>query len=322
LRVAILGFDHCLASATTGLIDVFRTANALAKSEVIQWRIVSTGGRDFTTSSGLCIPGKRPAFRPSDWLVLPGLDHANVDDLLLRLRRLDHVTDQVKRVARLGGQVASCCSSAFFLANAGLLAGRSITTSWWLAGELARRHPDIDVHADKLLVEDGPILTAGAVTAYFDLALRLVELAATTELRAQCAKVMLLDVARSSQAAYAMPVVAANRRSLLITNADKWLTEHLNRSDLRLRELAQFCNISERTLLRRFREGLGTSPDQYLRQLRIERAKLLLESSELSVDEIASRCGYDDSTAFRKSFRSVTGLTTGRYRSRFSLMTA
>jgi transcriptional regulator GlxA family with amidase domain len=319
MKISLLAFDGVLASAATGLIDVFRMANGLAKQTVIDWRLVGISGGDVQTSSGLCLRVSKPSLRGDDWLVLPGLDHRSVEDLLLRLQQRTEVTAQIRRFMAAGTGVASICSSAFFLAEAGAIAGRRATVSWWLAAELARRYRDVQVESEHLLIHDGPVLTAGAMTAYFDLALHLVELAGGTALRSGCAKLLLLDTSRISQAPYAVRTLSAAVRPLLLDQAHQWLDAHLESPELALADLAHHCCVSQRTLLRRFHESLGMSPKGYLRLLRVERAKALIETSTISLNQVATRCGYGDAHAFCNAFRAVTSLTPTSYRQRFGL---
>lgn len=322
MKVTLLAFPNVLASAVTGLIDTFRLANRVAGDAVVDWRLVgpaSTAGT-ITTSCGLGLAARAATLRHDDWLVLPGLDHASVEDLVLRVQHARPVVRQVKRFLDHGSRVASACSSAFFLAEAGAISGRKATVSWWLAGELARRYPQVQVQADQLTVRDGPALTAGAVTAYHDLALELVEEAAGPELRSQVAKIMLLDPSRESQAPYAIRSVAAHGRPLVVDEAHRWLVEHLADPELSLTALADHCCVSPRTLLRRFRESHGRTPQEVLRELRIERACSLLESSTLAVEQIAFQCGYTHTAAFRTAFRAVRSMTPGSYRRRFALV--
>jgi transcriptional regulator GlxA family with amidase domain len=168
------------------------------------------------------------------------------------------------------------------------------------------------------LVEDGPITTSGGITSYLDLALRLVGRHCGDEVRQALARVMLLDAARPSQVPYISAALLAERRFGFMERVDAWMQEHLEQPfDASL--LAAHCSVSTRTLLRRIRKATDTSPLSYLQRLRIERAKALLETSNLPAEEIAKRCGYQDISAFRKLFKRITQLTPKHYRERFSL---
>jgi transcriptional regulator GlxA family with amidase domain len=149
--------------------------------------------------------------------------------------------------------------------------------------------------------------------------LYLVGLAGGTDLRAQCAKIMLVDPARNSQAPYAMQVAASSSRPAVVERAWEHLNQRLHDPSLTIDELASHCAVSQRTLLRRFQESLQQTPQSLLRQLRVERARNLLETTRLPADMVALRCGYNDAQAFADAFRRETSLTPTGYRGRFGL---
>jgi transcriptional regulator GlxA family with amidase domain len=326
VRVALFAFDGCMASGIAGPLDVFRTANTLAalRGPVLRPRfettVVSAGGRPVTTSAGLRIPTRVLRAGECDALIVCGIDHANVGDLLVRVER---ATAEVAALDRLTAAkplpaVASTCSGTFLLAEAGLLEGRRATTSWWLGSAFARRYPRVKLEGDALLVEDGPYTSSGGVTSFFDISLRLLERFGDADLAQTCARVMLLDPWRRSQAPYVARALLEEPRSGLIERAERWTNRNLERS-VSIEALAAHCAVSPRTLLRRFREETGMAPTAYVRTLRVERAKALLASTRLTLDEITARCGYEDTSAFRKLFKQKACMTPGQYRIRFAL---
>jgi transcriptional regulator GlxA family with amidase domain len=132
------------------------------------------------------------------------------------------------------------------------------------------------------------------------------------------ARVMLLDGQRMSQAPYISAALLAERRSAFMEQVDSWMQKHLEQP-FNTSVLAAHLSVSTRTLLRRVQKATGISPVPYLQYLRIERAKALLETSNLPTEEIAKRCGYQDAAAFRKLFKRTAQLTPKDYRERFSL---
>ncbi len=132
---------------------------------------------------------------------------------------------------------------------------------------------------------------------------------------------VLIDPDRNSQAPYLSLALAERPRHSLSEKAEHFLLKHLHR-DLAISELAQFCDTSERSLLRHFRQHHGASPLAHLQRLRVERAKALLETTLLSFEEIVERCGYSDASSFRKLFKRATSLTPADYRERFRLRAA
>ena len=322
MRIRVLLFDDCVGSIVAGLLDAFRAANRFAGERAIDAALVSARGGPVRASSGIAFDTLGGPIDPSDRLIVPGIDHGSVEELLLRLARADAAVERVRRHRAAGGRVGACCSGAFVLAEAGALEGREATTSWWLAGELASRFPGTRVHASRALVEDGPVLTAAAVGAWSELALRLIAKAGGGELAERCASVLFTDRARGAEAETAVPGGVSGGRGLPVAKAEAWLRLHLSDPELGIRALAEACLVSERTLLRHFRATLGTTPERRLRDLRIERARQLLESSSLPIATVAGRCGYASAAAFRRAFRRGNGSSPSDYRGRFELVRA
>ncbi len=206
------------------------------------------------------------------------------------------------------------------LAEAGLLEGRRATTSWWLGKLFNKRYPNVELATDELIVEDGPILSSGGVTAYIDLALRMVGHFGGDALRQTVAKILVADSHRSSQTPYIAAAIVQGDGHAVIERARRWLNQHMDQ-EWSMAELAEHCHTSPRTLLRRFQKAVGLSPVQYTQQLRVERAKALLESSLLSLEDITGRCGYANVSTFSTVFKRWAQITPREYRARFGLRT-
>jgi transcriptional regulator GlxA family with amidase domain len=216
--------------------------------------------------------------------------------------------------------VCAACAGVFFLAEAGLLDGRPATTHWGLADEFTARYPRVRLEPEQMLIDGGDYICAGGLTAYFDLALHLVVRFASPELAASCARTLLLDPGRTRQTPYMRLAGAGGTGDDAIDAALIWLDNHHTRP-LHVGELAAAVHLGERTLLRRFKKATGRTPSGYLKALRVEHAKRLLESGNDSVDEIVAAVGYSDTPSFFKLFKELTGLSPGSYRSRFGLFT-
>ena len=320
VRIRMLLFDDCVGSIVAGLLDAFAAANRFAGERAIDVALVSARGGAVRSSSGIAFDTLAAPIDPADRLIVPGVDHGSLEELLLRLERADAAVDRVRRHRAAGGGVGACCSGAFVLAAAGALDGREATTSWWLAGELAARFPDTRVRASRALVEDGPVLTAAAVGAWSELALALIAKAGGEDLAERVASVLLTDRARGAEAEIAVPCGVSGGRGLPVAKAEAWLRLHLSDPELGVRALAEACLVSERTLLRHFRATLGTTPERRLRELRMARARQLLESSSLPIATVAGRCGYASAAAFRRAFREGSGSSPSDYRGRFELV--
>jgi transcriptional regulator GlxA family with amidase domain len=217
--------------------------------------------------------------------------------------------------AARGCRIASICSGAFVLAAAGLLDGLRATTHWLGATELARRHPAVSVDATVLFVDNGQVLTSAGASAGLDLCLHMIRSDYGAAVAADAARLAVTPLARDGgQAqfiAYEAPVAASSLQALM-----QWLQKNLKQS-LTLESMARKSAMSTRTLTRRFHEQTGTSPLQWLQTAGVRRAQQLLETTALSVEQIATEAGFGSATAFRERFGRIVGTTPQRYRNAF-----
>lgn len=323
-RIGILVYPGCLRSGAVLPHDVFALANTLlqarpaAQSIHFQALWLSARGKTSETVEGLTFATAPLAGQQLDALMLPGIAHQNVDDVLARLPML--LPEQAALRSYLGEDrlLLSSCSATCLLAHIGALDGRRSTTSWWLSAYFRQRYPQVLLEAEQLIVQDGNLVSSGGLTSSIDLALWLVEHFGGDALRQLCAKVLLVDANRASQAPFIASAMLENQNHAVIERARRWLNKNLER-DWNMAELAQHCHASPRSLLRRFQEALGQSPIQYVQLLRVERAKALLETTKLSLADITARCGYQDVSSFSKIFKRWAQLTPKEYRQRFGL---
>ena len=323
VRIGILIYPQC-AFTTVAIVDVFSVANAMSRlrpaSEHIcfdtQW--VSTEGGTVSCADGMTFPTARLQAGALEVLIVPGMLHGDLRPLLQG--ELKAECEALQRFAQGDGVLASSCSGSFLLAQAGLLEGRRATTSWWLNKLFRKHYPGVELNTEELVTWDRPVLSAGAVTAYVDLGLWLVAQFGGEALRQMSAKVMAADSNRSSQAPYISEAILADSGHAVVERARRWLNQHLDQ-EWAIAELAEYCNTSPRTLLRRFQKAVGLSPVQYTQQLRVERAKALLESTMLSLEDITGRCGYANVSTFSTVFKRWAQVTPREYRSRFGLRT-
>lgn len=219
-----------------------------------------------------------------------------------------------------GTLLCSVCAGAFLLAETGLLAGRPATTHWALKEAFLARHPQVLLDTDRLLVDDGDILTAGGLMAWVDLGLKLVHRFLGTATLLATARHFLVDPGGREQRFYTSFAPTLDHGDAAVLRVQHWLQKGAG-ARVTLPEMAARARLGERTFLRRFQKATGLRPTEYLQLLRVGKARELLEQSDLAVEEIAWRVGYEDTGAFRKVFQRVMGLTPGEYRRRFSVRT-
>lgn len=326
--IAMLAVDGALASSMTAPLDSFRLANALyARTHPAQQnylpfdlKIVSADSvTQVRTAGGLTLAGVVPADScVIDVLIVPGLEYRTHAELIAAVTRNTSALSLIRKLHAEERQIAASCSGTFLLAASGILDGLDATTSWWLAASFRNQFPKVKLDSAQLLVDTGSVITAGAVTAMFSVVLKIIEQRVGPELAQNTARILLIDPIRQSQAPFVSEALIQHPRSAFSEAIEQHLQGHLN-TDVSVETLALRLNISPRTLLRKFQVIYQQSPQSYVQQLRVDRAKALLETTKLSFAEVCESCGYQDAASFRKLFKRIAGLTPSEYQSRFRL---
>jgi len=217
---------------------------------------------------------------------------------------------------RPDARVVSICTAAFVLAAAGLLDGRKATTHWQVADAFRRRYPHIDLDPDVLFVDDGRILTSAGAASGVDICLHLVRTDHGSELANAVARRCVVPPFRDGgQAQYIeQPVPESGAAGTAATRA--WALERLD-DPLSLADLAGHARMSLRTFARRFNDEVGMSPGRWIVQQRVARARHLLESSDLSVDQIAGHVGFATGASLRQHLHAAIGVSPQTYRRTF-----
>ncbi|MGW5419168.1 GlxA family transcriptional regulator [Streptomyces sp. NPDC003943] len=217
---------------------------------------------------------------------------------------------------RPGTRVASICTGGYVLAAAGWLDGRPATTHWAHADHFQRLFPKVRVDAEVLYVDDGDVLTSAGVAAGIDLCLHMVRRDHGTAVANAVARSTVVPPHRDGgQAQYiARPLPEAGASTT--TTARAWALAHLH-EPIQLRDLAVRESMSVRTFTRRFRDEVGISPGQWLTQQRVERARHLLESTDLPIDQIAHDSGFGTAQSLRVHLQAAIGVTPTAYRRTF-----
>ncbi|MEU6587265.1 helix-turn-helix domain-containing protein [Nocardia sp. NPDC046763] len=268
-------------------------------------------------------PGIVAGYTGRDVVVDHGLDLLELADTVIvtgtgtRIEADARVLTALRAAAAAGARIASICTGAFVLAQAGLLEGRPATTYWLYSAEMRERFPAVDLHPDVLFVDDGQILTSAGLAAGLDLCVHIVRRdhgAAVANAVARLA--VVAPIRPGGQAQFIeTPVPPESGTSLAETRA--WALRRLD-EPLTLRELAAHAHVSTRTLTRRFRAETGSSPLQWLLHQRLDRARELLEVTDLPVPEIARRSGLGTAESLRQHLTRRHGLTPTAYRTAFS----
>ncbi|MEV6484377.1 helix-turn-helix domain-containing protein [Streptomyces sp. NPDC051576] len=292
----------------------------LAIPELLFDRVDIDGKPGYETVICAPEPGPVPTTGGLDLHVRHGLDVVRDADMVLVVGTGHRYTPDPRTVAALreaaaeGKRIASICSGAFALAEAGLLDGRRATTYWNQAAELRSRYPRVDLTGDVLYVQDGQVLTSSGYAAGIDLCLHIIR---TDHGAAVANEVARLAPVRPGGQTQFTQTPLPPERGTACADTRGWAMRNLDKP-LTLTDLARHAGVSVRTLTRRFHAESGVSPLQWLLHQRIERARELLETTTLPMDQVARACGLGTADSLRAHLVRRTGLTPSAYRAQFT----
>lgn len=269
--------------------------------------IATTGGLDLHVGTGL------EAVRDAGTVLIAGTGERYEPD--------PATVAAVAEAHAAGKRIASICSGAFVLAEAGLLTGRSATTYWELAAELRERYPSVDLKGDVLYVQDGRILTSSGYAAGIDMCLHMIRTDYGAAVANEVGRQALVAPVRPGGQTQFTQTPLPPERGTTCADTRGWAMRNLDKP-LTLTDLARHAGVSVRTLTRRFHAESGVSPLQWLLHQRIERAKELLETTTLPMDQVARACGLGTADSLRAHLIRRTGLTPSAYRAQFNRLDA
>ena len=314
IEVGMMLYPDCQMGMVHGITDLFDVAGRFAVEHgrrpirASHWLLQPDGGFARRYDSHPDEPGgNSPAV-----LIAPGSLHK-----LLEPGEVEPYARWLLDRHGQGAVLASNCGGAFALAATGLLAGRPATTHWFFADEFRARFPDVRMEVDRMVVDDGDIVTAGGLMAWTDLGLRIVERLLGPTVMMETARFLLIDPAGREQKNYASFAPKLTHGDEAILKVQHWLQAR-GAGSVAVAEMAGEAGMEERTFQRRFKAATGMTPVEYVQHLRVGRARELLEFTRRTVDQIAWSVGYEDAAAFRKLFHRLIGLSPHEYRQRFS----
>jgi transcriptional regulator GlxA family with amidase domain len=315
-ELGVLIYPGAQMAAVHGLTDLFDVANRIAAEHqstqlpllrVSHWqvegdqapvRVYDSHPAPDSALVAVLIPPSIASFYPGQ-----------VPQALLQWVRQQHANG-----ATLGG----VCVGSILLAESGLLDGRSATAHWTSAKTFAERYPAIKLKADTPIVDDGDLITTAGLMAWSELGLRLVDRLLGPSIATGTARFLVVEHSDSASECGSnfAPILSHGDASIL--KVQHWL-QSTGATDVSLTTMAERAGLEERTFLRRFRAATGLKPTEYCQHLRVGKAREMLEFTNGTIDHIAWTVGYQDPSAFRATFKKITGLAPSDYRTRFGV---
>jgi transcriptional regulator GlxA family with amidase domain len=327
--VAILTFPATTASVTYGLYDLFMAAGrdwgmvveGRPGPSLVRPRIVSSHCGEFTAFNDVRIAPQATLEESA------GAHTVCVPELALApdepvAGRFPAEIAWLKGCYARGATIATACSGAVLLAEAGLLDGHEATTHWAYCDVLGKRYPAVKVRRERALVASGEgqrLVMAGGGTSWQDLALYLIARWFGIDAAMQVARINLIDWHAVGQQPFARLARSRQVGDAVIARCQTWIAEHYQER-APVAAMVRLSGLAERSFKHRFREATGMSPLEYVHTLRLEEAKHMLETGALPIEAIANEVGYEDAGFFSRLFRRNVSLTPMQYRRRFGSM--
>ena len=249
----------------------------------------------------------------TDLIVIPAIK----GDLKKSLRINQDFIPWISRHYKSGTEIASLCLGAFLLASTGLLKDRKCATHWVFANEFKKMFPDVKLVAEKIITDENGIYCSGGAYSFLNLILYLIEKYAGRSMAVLCAKVFEIEIERGSQSPFIIFNGQKEHEDEPVKKAQIFIENNFQKK-ITVDELASMLALSRRNLERRFKKATSNTTVEYIQRVKIEAAKMSLESSRENVNEVMYKVGYNDSKAFRTTFKKITGLSPLQYRSKYN----
>jgi transcriptional regulator GlxA family with amidase domain len=328
LRVRIVATPDSTVSPVTGLYETLRSVGPLTAPEdrlagernPFHVEIVAESAGLIESSSGLAITAQRSVDEAeADVVIVPSMEFGREGEWTPG--RYPKLVRWLVEMYGSGATICSACTGANLTAEAGLLDGNEATVHWMSENSFRRRHPDVVLRPEEVLVisgDGGRLITSGAATAWHDLALYLIARHVGPATAQAMARFLLFEWHRDGQAAFQVFDPPTDHGDAAVLAAQRAIAEQFVVA-APVEEMVRWSGLAPRTFKRRFKAATNHTPIAYVQRIRVERAKRLLETRDEPIEEISWAVGYEDPASFRHLFKRLTGLTPGAYRQRFQI---
>ena len=251
--------------------------------------------------------------KKSDLIIIPAI---HGDPIKARELNKDFIPWLIKQY-KSGAEIASFCIGSFFLAGTGLLKGKHCTTHWARANDFRNMFPDVNLLDDKIMTAEAGIYTSGGAYSYLNLLLYLIEKYAGREIAILISKTFMIDLDRTSQSPFIMFEGQKDHEDEQIKKVQEYIEKNFHEK-ITVDQLANKFALGRRNLERRFKRATSNTLVEYIQRVKVEAAKMNLESSRENVNEVMYKVGYTDTKAFRTVFKRIAGLSPLQYRNKYN----
>ena len=311
-RILFVVYDGFEIMDLAGPASVFTAASKLHKNSPYQVVTVAPEQGLIASETGIavqCIGLRDLRIKPQDTLIVVGANERSLTQIYNNTTFLNWLTKQTPRANRFG----SVCSGALLLGAAGLLENRSVTSHWAACEELAQRHPNTQVNADALYIQDKNLWTSAGVASGIDMALAIVEQDFGSNLRGEVAKWIVVYAHRPGYQSQFSPLLKAQNASETFANLCAWIDSRLAKN-LSVSFLADHMAMTERSFYRKFSAAMNMTPAKYVERARLNKSKELLAAG-MPVKQVAAEVGFLSESGFRQAFDKNFGLSPSVHRS-------
>jgi transcriptional regulator GlxA family with amidase domain len=310
---------NCILSSVIGTYKIFCTVNELLSKQkpgspspfTVQLVGLTRETNLYNGAFNICPHSTIDQVDKTDLVIIPAIS----GDYAAETKRNEAVLPWIRQQYKQGAEIASLCTGAFILASTGLLNGKKCATHWIAFDAFRQMFPEVEL-VKSIVHEEKGICSSGGAFSFLNLILHLVEKYVNHEMAVLCSKIFEIEINRYSQASFSIFSGFKMHEDETVMQAQQFIEE--NYADrISVDDLANHCLLSRRNFERRFKRATQHSPAEYMQYLKIEAARRQLESSRYHINEVMLAVGYNDTKAFRTTFKKITGMTPLEYRNRF-----
>ena len=251
--------------------------------------------------------------KKTDLIIIPAID----GDLQTAIEKNRAFIPWIIEQYHGGAEVASLCLGAFLLASTGLLKGRKCATHWMAENAFRQLFPEVNLVTEKIITDEHGIYSSGGAFSYLNLILYLIEKYAGREIAVLAAKVFAIEIERKDQLSFVIFEGQKNHTDEAIRQAQDFIEKNYH-DKITIERLTSMFAVSRRNFERRFKKATSNTVAEYIQRVKIEAAKVSLETTRANVNDAMYKVGYNDPKAFRDSFKKITGLSPMEYRNKYN----